>query len=251
MRPLHVVGPAWMAQDLGAVHDRGFDPPAQPADFWCSGEHYARLTDVSDIRFSTPGGMLPLLGLRPGLDVRSAVSILDDPPSQVLFTKLNDLKLASFPARVRTPTELIDACQKLAESVTDPAEVMIATMPILDFAAEARCIVYGGEVVSVTAYSNGRGWLGRGLDDVLDDIDRGQIARVASNLRCPLRAYVVDVGWCQGNWTVIETNPVASSFWYADAPDPVVAKAIRAGQHDDPAFDWTQPMLLRRRRWDL
>lgn len=251
--PLHIVGPKWMSVDLGGVHDYGFDVPDRPTDFWCSGAHYASLrASEFGISFSTPGGMLPLADSpwRSGVSVSTLAEVLDDPPRTPVFSKLNDLKLTSFAARVRTPGKLVSDLEAIAESTmtTDPESMLIAVAPPLDLsrAMEVRCFVLDGRAVSACPYSDGDGEMGNGLDRLLDDRDRTELHRLVGRFAEQTpdlpRAFVLDFADVEGQWTVLETNPASSSSWYCDQPPPGVAQAIRAGQHDDAAYEWADPV---------
>lgn len=252
-RPLHVVGPKWMSADLGGVHDYGFDVPDRPTDFWCSGAHYASLrASEFEISFSTPGGMIPLVDSpwRSEVSVLTLAEVLDDPPRTPVFSKLNDLKLTPFIACVRTPGKLVSDLEAIAESAmtTDPESMAISLTPPLDLsgAMEVRCFVLDGRAVSACPYSDGLGQMGNELDHLLDDRDRLELCRLVDRFAEQTpglpRAFVIDFAYIEDEWVVLETNPASSSSWYCDQPPPGVAEAIRAGQHDDDAYEWTDPM---------
>lgn len=251
--PLHVVGPRWMADDLGGVHDYGFDAPDSPADFWCSGAHYASLRASGvDITFSTPGGMIPLVDSpwRTGVAVRSLADVLDDPPPGPVFSKLNDLKLTSFIARVRSMSELVRDLEELSEStlIRAPQSLPIALAEPLDLSRsmEVRCFVLDDLLVSACPYSDGRGDMGRGLDGLIDDEHLFDLAGIVDEFVASVpelpRAFVIDFAFISGKWVPLETNPASSSSWYCDRPPADVAKAIRAGQHDGDHCAWTDPV---------
>ena len=252
-RPLHVVGPKWMSADLGGVHDYGFDVPDRPTDFWCSGAHYASLRASNfNVRFSTPGGMIPLVDSpwRTGVTVSSLADVLDRPPATPVFSKLNDLKLTSFIARVRTPDELVRDLEDIAASmlIRRAESLPIALAPPLDLsgAMEVRCFVLDARMVSACPYSDGRGDMGRGLDHLLDTEVETDLARLVESFACRTlhlpRAFVIDFACIGGRWMPLETNPASSSSWYCDCPSAEVSRAIRVGQHDGPIYEWADPI---------
>lgn len=251
--PLRVVGPAWMAADIGGVPDWGFDVPAEPSDFWCSGDHYARLRASGvDISFSTPGGVIPILGhARREVSVRELTDVVSNPPVSSAFVKPNDLKLPGiFEAQVYDPSQLRQAFERLldARSVTASTTMLMSVSEPVSFGAEVRAFVLDGQVIECCAYSNGQGAWGRGLDRLVDGVSQGEIRSKIESLMATVslpRAFVVDVGFLDGQWEFIETNPASSSSWYSWVPGPDVAEAIRVGQHDDPAFEWKDPLKHR------
>lgn len=251
--PLRVVGPAWMAGDIGATADWGFDVPDEPSDFWCSGDHYARLRASGfDISLTTPGGVIPLVGLtQREVAVCELVELAARPPASAAFVKPNDVKLPGiFEAKVYDPGELRAAIDTLlgARSVSSATTLTMSVSEPVDFGVEVRSFVLDGEVIECCAYSNGQGAWGRGLDDLVDDVSKyeikSMIATLANSATLP-RAFVVDIGFVDGGWDFIETNPAASSSWYSWTPGSDVAEAIRVGQHDDPVFEWTDPLKHR------
>lgn len=253
--PLRVVGPPWLADDLGGTPDRGFETDGQPADWWCSGTHYARLVASGlDVAFSTPGGCLPLIGLpgRPPISVVPLGELLGGSGlPQRVFAKPNDVKLEAFPADVYSARELTQTLVGAVDRYTHAESLPVALCEPMTFGAEARCFVLDGQVVSTCAYTDGHGRLGRGLDDLLDAAEVARIREVVEGFVASAdlpRAAVVDVGHWRGEWVLIETNPAASSSWYCDIPPPGVAEAIRAGQHDEARHTWTDPITHIRTR---
>lgn len=255
MRPLRVVGPRWMADDLGAAHDWGFDAPADDGcDFWCSGDHYGRLVaSGSDISFSTPGGTLPLVGwIARSLSFWDLGELHANPPRSRVFAKPNDLKLPGlFDAEVYEPRALVAALERVmgSRSVVDASAILVSLSEPVVFGVEVRTFVLDGQVIECCAYSNGQGFWGRGLDGLIDEVSESEIVSLVeqfvSQSEMP-RSLVVDVGFCDDEWEIIETNPAASSSWYSWTPGASVPEAIRAGQHDDPSFTWRDPLDHRR-----
>ena len=248
VRELRVVGPDWMAEDLGGVHDRGFDAPTRPADYWCSGTHYARLhASGVGVSFSTPRGCLPLIG-RAGREVRvlSVADLLKDMPGRTVFAKPNDLKLMStFPAGLYEPARLAGRLGTvLASRLRDPAGLMVAISDPVVFEVEVRCFLLDGRVVLAHPYTDPLGGFGWGMPP-LGPAETDEVVyaaeRFAAGFDSP-RAYVLDLGWSDGRWVPIETNPASSSGWYADNPPTNLADVIRAGQHDEAHHTWADPL---------
>lgn len=154
---------------------------------------------------------------------------------------------SGHPCTMTTTSEPGQITARLPAS-RDPESMAISLTPPLDLcrAMEVRCFVLDGRAVSACPYSDGLGQMGNELDHLLDDRDRIELCRLVDRFSEQTpglpRAFVIDFAYIEGEWVVLETNPASSSSWYCDQPPPGVAEAIRAGQHDDDAYEWTDPM---------
>lgn len=252
--PLRVVGPRWMAADLGGIHDYGTDVPEAPCAFWCSGAHLARLQASGfPIRFSTPGGMVPVAALPAALRSRRIITGTADQLSHVasvlklpVWVKPNDLKLPQLPAvRAGNRDELALAARTFSAGGRD--ELMLAVSESLELSVEVRHVVLDAQVRCSDVYADGAGRFGREAARALPAPRPAVCAAEAAiaawqQSGCAMpRAYVIDTALTPAGWIVLETNPVASSGWFSWTPPPVLAEAIRTGQNDEPVFDWSDP----------
>lgn len=257
---LRIVGPAWLADDLDCQHDAGFEIADPNADYWCSGAHYARLRASGlPIRFTTPGGLLPLLEAprmtKRSIQVIPLSQLAHEPPSAPSFTKPNDLKLNdSFPALTRTPEENSNLARTLLEDNPHWDKLPIACSEPVNFTWEYRLVIIQGRVMMAHAYSNGAGIWGRETPPPAQRslmMVKAFVQEFVSGLRNMPLAYIVDAGETEDRGLVIiETNPASSSGWYALEPTQqekmILRTVILLGQHDDKHTEWLDPITFLR-----
>ncbi|MFH8608683.1 ATP-grasp domain-containing protein [Streptomyces sp. NPDC018029] len=146
----------------------------------------------------------------------------------------------SFPAAVYPDGSRLPPPDAAAR-VTDDAAVLVCD--VVDFAAEYRCFVLDGRVVTGSRYAV-RGLLGPGP---LSDGARAFAGRVLAHCagagpRLP-RAVVLDVGvLADGRWAVVEANMAWFAIYAAD-PDRVLDVVLAATGPPDAVAPADRPFL--------
>lgn len=259
MKRLRVVGPQWLAEDLDAIPDPGYEATNGDYYYWCSGSHYARLTASGiNLNFTSPQGVKPLLSLpndlvKRDLQVNTISHIISDTDNQeTLFSKPNDIKLfETFPARMRAGRDLKNILENLVNKDEKFLDLEIALSTPVAFIEEYRVYIINNRVALTTIYRNNSNVWGR--EASVTDYDKIEVLSVAREVISYMPnlpySYVLDLGkLVNGNIIAIETNPASSSGWYVQDMNEHIRKIIRSsiisGQGIKTENQWKDPLIF-------
>jgi hypothetical protein len=236
-------------QDLGAVHDYGFDiDPSTAPDtlWWASGQWVARAAKAGVRLPLTACGPEWLAGLPESYTGRRIEVVRVEGLESVatvgvspVHVKLPEVKTDRFEAQVLAREDLLAAVRD-AEL---PASTLLQVSETVEFASEARFFVADGRVTTGALYRNGSEWWGEaGMyrdRELLNDLKAFADEVVSVVPGAP--GYSLDVGVTEGGeCLVVEANAAWSSGVYDCDPDGVMEALIASHDFGDehPRCSW-------------